>query len=391
MKKEKILSFLLIITFLVFCCITTYACINSSFRWLSDDFYYARYEPHEGYFKSLDIINFYHGGGYLGLFLCKFLSTGLPILLNIHPSDFISYGEGPLRAILTIFILLSFLKFFTYYNKSKLLFFALFIFLNMYTLFHGLQCFIYNENYAWYRYFFSLFFYGCFWIYMNQQIFSNTENNDSSPKITSVILASICGYIIGTSSEIVFFSSLMTCGLLIIYNYTINIMAILNKNIEKNILKYSINNFFCIPILFLLTAITLFTTSKGYNEVASDRGMSNIHITIENIKEFTQLYINKVFLDEIYIHIIFLILIISSFIFAKKQNKIKNIFLPIFMYISTLTVLYSLILCGKNKIILSFGFLFLLQLLFLLLLFTLLGFLDFPCFFLIACTSLHRK
>lgn len=66
--------------------------------WGDDSFYAVYSHAYETYFDCLfgDVRN-EHGGYYIGLFLCKFLSFGLPNLLGIHPADFVGIGHGFIR------------------------------------------------------------------------------------------------------------------------------------------------------------------------------------------------------------------------------------------------------------------------------------------------------
>ena len=92
--------FLMLISVFIICCVKYFG-KNSCFN--DDDFFYARYMLGESYFDSFKF-SLYHGGGYLGLFLCKFLSFGLPCLLNIHPDDFICNQAGIIRGIFTCYV-----------------------------------------------------------------------------------------------------------------------------------------------------------------------------------------------------------------------------------------------------------------------------------------------
>ena len=332
-KNSKLLLLTIFIISIAIVIFFKYLSQNSCF-W-GDDFLYPRYRMYEGYFDSFKY-TFGHGSGYLGLFLCKFFSFGLPAILHIHPNDFLCNGASIIRGVLTCLVLLSITILAVDKNKSKLLFLLIYLFTASYFFLNGLKSNVILINYNYYRYFFSLLFYSVFWLYIYKNIISDEKFVINKKEIITLLLMGFCGYVLGTSIEINFFISLMLAGLIIIYNLFFRRC------------KYKLNTCFYLPVGVLCCAISLFTESFGFKEVASDRGLSDINVTYDILKEFSQVYYRICFKEEVIYWIIFICIAVSAFIIAKKNNKIKLVIFPMLMQLSILTVMYSLILCGRT-------------------------------------------
>ncbi len=326
-----------------------------------------------------------HGGGYFGYFLCQFFCFFLPLLLKIHPADFIcSIPHGIIKGILccsTLLIISGFINLFNRIPKSntdlqsqderqhQLNYFLTYIFIIIYFLFSVIssQSLIFETNYNFYRYLLSLLFFGIFLSYIFKNILKKDTKSNISPeadvntsaqsepsclkyplKFLALIIACICGFITGTSSEILFYTTASIIGLIIIYNIIIHIIF-KNKADILNSLKFNLNIYFYIPVCFLYSAIYMFTNNSGYKVIAGTRGMDNINITIQNIKEFSYYFFKLYFRNEIFYWIAFLIITYFGIYLAYKNKEIKNIILPIIINLSLLTVIYSLILCGKTN------------------------------------------
>ena len=84
---------------------------NGSF-W-GDDYFFSLYYYNEGIFSCLIDKNFanQHGGGYIGLFLSKFFSFGLPNLLGLHPSNYVGGAHAIVKGVITIITLIAVSKF----------------------------------------------------------------------------------------------------------------------------------------------------------------------------------------------------------------------------------------------------------------------------------------
>ena len=93
---------------------------NFSTFW-GDEIYFSIYNIEENIFSCLFDSKYLqmHGAGYIGMFLSKFLSSGLPLKLNLHPSDFIHNEFGIIKGILTVITLLSICSISKMFNKSK--------------------------------------------------------------------------------------------------------------------------------------------------------------------------------------------------------------------------------------------------------------------------------
>ena len=301
-----------------------------------DDAWFSLYQENESIFRCLNP-NYGHGAGYIGVFLNKIFSFALPATIGIHPQDFMSLQHNIIKGIFTTIILLSITQFLNFYVRNRNFSILLFSFLIGYFFYFAMGTCVIEVNYSFYRYFFSLLFFSIFWYF----IFKNIIKTKTETSRKKLIIASICGYIVGTSIEISFFASAFLCCLLIGHN-------LITSKLFKS-LKYNLDKNFYIPSVFLFLGIFLFTNSEGFKSVANDRGMNNIHIDIATLKEFWSTYY-QIYFQEMYIYwITFFILLVTSLYFAIRKNELKNVIFPILLQFSILTVIFSLILCGKNS------------------------------------------
>lgn len=338
------LIFLLVLAVIL---VTIYLTFNSSF-W-GDDIYFSHYFQGENFFGCLVQEEFtqQHGGRYLGLFFSKFFSFGLPSILGIHPADFIGVYQGFVKGILIAFTLLVLTNFVRLVNRSKLLYLSMFYFLVGYFFYS-----IYSSNtwvpyitYNYYRYCVSLLFLGYFFNFM----FENLLKKQVKKNKRKLVFASFCAFIVGTSIELSFFGAITIFCLVILYNLILSYFAKNVKNKQQiESLMFNLDLNFYIPNFFLIIAIALFTSSRGFREVALSRGLGDIQITFEGFKEFCLYYYQYCIKDEFILWITFLILVVIATCIAKKRNELKLIVILCIYYFSFLLVLFSLILCGKT-------------------------------------------
>ena len=308
-----------------------------------DDAWYSLYTDNEKMFDCLTSDS--HGGKYIGQFLGKFFSYGLPCMLGIHPENFQSSYHAIIRAVFMVFTLLTMGKFVSIYEKSKLLYLYFYIFLIVLIIKYIPLSDIINIYYSFYRYCFSILFFSIFWLF----IYKNITGLEDNKSIWKLIWISLCGYIIGTSSEIVFFASCTLASLIVIWK----LVSILLKNKIKdnliiNSLQIKLNRNFYMPVMFFTIGVILFVSSSGFKEVSADRGMTNIVVTSDLLKEFTSYFINNCFYEIKAFWITFLILACSG-IYLSIRNKDLKVPLFVFYFLfSLMTVMFSLVLCGKT-------------------------------------------
>ena len=333
-KKEKsLLSLIFIVSVFV---IITMVFFAKDFCFYGDDFFLSTYDINESIFDCLSFnysvqCNHTHGGGYIGYFLSKFISFYIPNFLSIHPCDFTKINAG-IRAVFTIIALLSASKFLNIFYKSKSIFCAGFIFLCLYFFYTVLylKTLLIGVSYNYYRYVFSLIFFNIFWYYILKHLLINYKKTNW----LKLFLVSICGFIVGTSSEILFITSSLSTIFIFIY-------GIFSK-------KLYLNKNFYLPVLFLYTGIMLFVFSKAFINVSHDRGIGNFQIIGELFKSFTVEYINIYIFKFIVFWILFIILFGFSFYIAKKKKELQKVLLPVFMEISLLINIFLLIFCGRT-------------------------------------------
>lgn len=309
-----------------------------------DDVLFSIYQRNEGIFDCL--ISNSHGGKYFGQFLDKFFSVGLPCILGIHPENFLTSWHAIFKAISLVAILLVISKFSIIYEKSKNLYLIFFIFLIsiIISFILGNSWLVTIVYYSYYRYCFSLLFFSIFLFFIFENIMQ-LNNNTSKLKL---IFVSLCGYIVGTSSEIAFFTLLTLITLIIIWNLIVTFIARKNNNLLDS-LKITLNRNFYIPVASFIVGVTLFVTSEGFKNVSLDRGMGNINITYDLFKEFFIIFLNNYIICIKVVLIIFLMLFFVALYFAVKNKNLRPILFSIIYVISCFSVMFSLVLCGKTN------------------------------------------
>ncbi len=333
---------LIILLFVITVIVTIYASLNCNFLFGDDNFYslYSDYSE-----KIYDCLKFgIHGNGYIGYFLSKFFSFGLPNILGIHPADFIGWGHGAIKGFFTAGILLLIANWGCFYYKSKILYVILYASVILYFFLIVSESAVMMSYYTYYRYFFSMLFWCIFWYYIAKNIVIKSKHIN----YFYLISVSICGFIIGTSIEINIFSSLLCASFLIVYSFFIN-KFIKDKQKIKS-LKIFLDRRFYIPVFFLFLGAFLFILNSGWFHVASDlRGLGKTTLTISLVLEYIKSYYEILIKNYNMFFYIFISIYITTIYFAIKKKEIKKIIFINFYLISLYAVLFSLVLLGKTS------------------------------------------
>ena len=292
-----------------------------------------------------------HNGGVLCAYMTRWFNWYLPLKLNIHPADFIMKEVAILKSVMSILTCLSIAKFSNLYIKSMKLFTITYLLVSIYIIleiFFNINIrliWIFISNFIYFRYFLIFLFYSIFWFFIYKNILSPVNK-----KTNIFYLTIICflGIIIATSLEVAIFSSLLQAVLIITYNIIIRTIQKLQGKDFYNKLKFNLNKNFYLPLSFLILGSIIYTTSAGFTRLVAQREFSFVNLNYNNIIEFSSIFIDKYILSIWYIWLIFTILLLIATIFAYKRKEITKIMLPVFMQISNLSVMYSLILCGKT-------------------------------------------
>ena len=292
-----------------------------------------------------------HGRGYIGFFLNQFFSFNLPILLNIHPGDFTGIWHGVIKGLFTVLTLLVISNFSTFYNKNRKIYFSFFCVISLYFFVSVITAssYVLEFSYNFYRYVFSILFLCIFGNY----IYKHTLIKYKKTNYLKLFGVSISGFIVGTSIEISFYASLLLGTLLVSYNLLLGFIQKIKKSNKINDIMLNIDRNFYIPFLSLVTGILFFTSQSGYKDIARDRGMENINLSVEVLKEFFNEYFQVCFKHEFVYWLIFIPCIITCFYIARKRNKLKKFVFPILYLFSILTTMFSLVLCGKTNVDMS--------------------------------------
>ena len=304
-----------------------------------EDFNFATYFQNESVFDCLfGESRFQHGGYYVGLFLCKFLSFGLPNILSLHPSDFIGEGQGWLKGIFLFLILLNLANFSVICSKNLLLKLTTFVFAFSYLFYyaglsHGLCV-----NYTFYRYVFSLLFFGIFVFAVCKNIFSKSENYNNQ----KCFLLAINAFVLGTSLEVLSLTALIFSLGLIVHNIFIKLIGVLRQNENRLFLSKS----FYISFVSLLLGMALFYSNAGTQIVISDRtnGIFDLH----SLKEYLLLFNQVCIADVAPILIAITVLFTVALYFGFRDKEYTCVFVPMMLLASIYAFMLGLYFCGKS-------------------------------------------
>lgn len=344
-NKNSRFHILILMISLIFIHVIIYLSRNCTL--FGDDLSYGLYSA--GIFDTLNPFSevsafSVHGGGYLCLFLTNFFNFHLPYMLNIHPNDFISVPHGVIKGIFYCLVLLSISNFSQLFKKSKLIYCLFYIFLFCYSvsLIIELDSFIISTNHAFYRYFFPLIFFSFFWSFIFQNIiFLDIKQNN-----LKLFLASVCGFIIGTSVEILFLFSALLALFVIIYNLVPQ--SVYRKFFPGQFKKFNLNKNFYIPVCCLFFGLTAYMFSAGFQSITGMRGINDGILNLSYLKEFCITFFQNYIFPDLILWIIFIIIAAGSFYFELKKNTPEKILFPLMMLFSIFIVMFSLVLCGKT-------------------------------------------
>ena len=287
-----------------------------------------------------------HSCGYLGWFLDLLFSFFLPLKLSIHPSDFIGIPHSVIKGIFLTINIFIMAKFAISHYKSKSFYILNILFVFWYLIYTSylVKSGIFDINYAYYRYCFSLIFYGAFWYYIYQNVIKKRKIN-----YFYLMCISVCGFITGTSSEICIFSSLFFIGILFLHNLFVKLIFFKNNNWQSK-LKFNLDKNFYIPAIFLYYAAYLFTNNGEYKFVANERKtiFDSLGYFCNEFTAFLKDYFNLYIQNNWLYYILFILLILGCFYFAKKRNRLQVIIFNLYFLISANAVIISLITCGRT-------------------------------------------
>ncbi len=315
--------------------------------YFGDDVWQGMYEPDEKIFDSLykKSFLFIPSGGYFVFFITRFLNFGLPNLLGIHPSDFMSQGFSIIKALIIISVFLLYTVISNSFVKSRKYFLCIYFFIA--TVFFWLIYYVSSEvfliNHFFIRYVFCLLFFIIFWQFIYKNITSVYSKNN--PLLLLFVIFS--GAVIAVDLEIYMYTTVLLSVLLIFYNIFSNLI---NKIFNKNITLFNLKKEFFIPIIFFYIILFVYNISPGYKTILNVRGLNdfqyNLHYFSEFLTKFIDLYILK--FGFIFFIILVIILEIFSFKYSYKKNEINKIIFPFLLQISSIIVYLSLALLGKS-------------------------------------------
>ncbi len=337
-KNNKLIFILICFISILLICVYSY--FNRYNCLYNDNFNYGTYYVGERIFDCLFKDAFLvHGGGYTTLFLTKFFNFGLPNLIGIHPENFITYPLGCIKGIFLSITFICFSLFSIFFHKSKTIYLSVFLFLCTY-FFYTIEYYTnttilaFNTN-NFFRYIFTLMCYSILLYF----IFKNLLFKSKKTHYFYLILASLCAVVVGSNIEIILYSMSLLVIFIFIYNIVSKLMRKKGFNLDKN---------FYIPIFVFFTIMSIYISSPGYKEISSEREVFSSIISFDILREFSDTYFQILITNQILYWILFAVLTGISFYFAIKKDEVNKVILPLFLQVSFLIVMFSLIFCGKT-------------------------------------------
>ncbi len=320
--------------------------LSSSQAFYGDDYTFGLLNYKEGIFDCLfKTAGQEHGGGYFSLFLTKFFSFGLPILLHIHPADFIQWGQGFIQGIFTILLCLSYIRFISESKNNKFLFLSLLIFFGFIYFFiisFSKSYYILTDNNNFYRYPLTVLFFNIFIF----SLYTNIVNKENKFSIKNLIITIFASIFIGCNNELISELTAILILEIILYNIFIKIISVKKKGLESLLLNLDKN--FWIPVATFTVSAILYMTSQGFKGLTDIRICPSIHEILTNTFEFLKLFIESYIIDIWILWCVFIIILIFSFYKSYKKSELKKIFIPVFINIALFISIFSLVICAKS-------------------------------------------
>ena len=343
--KEKLPNILIILELIFVVFLIIFFSQNNSL--LYDDLVECGFDFQEKIFNSLLPNIAVSGGGYVSLFLTKFITFGIPFTLNIHPEDFLTNVTPVIKGIIfAIFFFVS-IKYCFLRNKNKWVFLTSLLFISFYTL-YLLQISNYlciNLNETFFQYLFCTIFYYILFSY----IYKNIIYPNSKYSIKEILLIIFSIIVTATGLETILFPFCLFFFLICGYNVLINLIFYFNKSkLHKKFYKYSLNLKFIAPVIFFYIISFIYLKSPRFAVNFQWRGFGDFDFSLNNTIEFFNLFYHKYIIDNILYWILLILLIILYLKINKIYLQKKKLICILFMIFSIVSIYISLILFGKN-------------------------------------------
>lgn len=344
-KKFFNIFFNICIVLISVCCIVFYTYSSFAHYFYGDDMADSIYEmgvnPFSGIFEDVEIM---HGGGCVSLVLTRFFCFTLPVILNIHPADFMCWGSGFIQSLLLIVLFFSYLNFFPYVKKFKFLKTSLFLFTGAY-FFYMLEytgsAFIYSNNNNFWRYPFTFIFFNTLFFFL----FKNAVYKNVVTSWGKYVFILGCTVISAVNNDYLMYVGLAVFGLMIVYDF---ITKILLKSKENLHIHLSFKNFYAILLLYAC-CIGFYVNTTAYKFIHGYRtNFGDFSFLKDVIVDFTKTYFQVLFVNYKYYWIIFAVILLLCLILANKKKEYSKIAIPLFIITANLAVMFSLVFCQYN-------------------------------------------
>ena len=316
---------------------------------VGDDFDYGLYFLDEGIFDCLfKTAGREHGGGYLSLFMTRFFSFKLPIMLGLHPADFMREGEAFCQSLFLLMFLFWQVKFVEYTKKFKPLFFIMFIFITavfVWQIYASEAFWIFTNNNNFWRYILTSLLFSIFIYYLLKV---TTNNNYKLNFITmSALFLSAAGAC--SNQELIMYLTVFLLTLFWIYDL---FLLLLNKYQHINIKPFylNLNKYYWITYIISTAVMFIIRSFPSSQALYSHRTRLGYARIFEIFPNFCAEYFRIYFWEKILLYTAMAILIYTAFKIASLKKDFRKIIFTVFLQGSLYVILFSLIICADSNL-----------------------------------------
>ena len=344
-KKNVNLLCNIFIVFISLFCMFFLIYLHQNSVFYGDDFQFGTYSRNpnifDGFFKYIFTI---HGGGIISLLLTRLTCFTIPLLLGIHPADFICREVGIIQSIFLIILFITYLNFLAFSKRVKILNTAFYLFICTFYLYTTkiIADFVYSNNNNFWRYPFTFIFFNILFLFFYKTTTSKNKKISTFQYALVLLSCIVCAI----NNEFIIYSFTAIFCLFFLYYLFAKFIIKSDKLIQ---IELSFKNFY-IPAIIFFTSALWYVNIPGYKNIYSSRVPYINLLEIKNsFCDYTVSYIKVLFIDFIWYWIAFLIIFIFCIMIAKKKKEITKIIIPLFPVISALAILFSFVLCPKGS------------------------------------------
>lgn len=317
------------LTVLVFCfCFAVLVWLNRSAVFCMDDLTVVFRNPY-------DFFHFWNKPDHGSFAAClpnQFLGFYLPDFLNVHPQDFLLSVGVKIRCFLFLILPYCAAELFSLTSKKRDFFPLIFLGFTL-LLFNALKFSIveFAMATAFFRMTVPIILWAVFW-------FCFSKNCSRKISVSSVIILSFVGLLLGNSSETMAFITLVSALVLLIFE------AFNTSFKKKNLFKY-------IPFLFVIIGFLFLIFQPEFLYQLELKKQRFPDVTIISTLPLIFVYVKEFFVQIICRHWLSLAVAAAAFSYLAVKNKkgySKSLVLALSLYVGLISFYFSLFFMGKT-------------------------------------------